>query len=331
MLPITNFVTADVASRIFRGLVFGIVHLTSPERVWSHNHYAVVSKFTDLNQLASHPCARVECLVMAWYAYCIGEKLAFPELARHRKPIPMESVLGVSGNQVFLYPASELAVVVSEHNPAETFNQKAGVDHARVIADCFQQSTILPFRFGTVFNDDESLRKSIRSNQRQFLGNIDKLRGKTEMHLKVVVDDCCAREIEKHSPAEGVGREYLTSLRENAARARERQTRARAVSFQMHRLFMPLDEEVSCRLTDSGKMVLDIAHLIERKSSERYQNKFSTTSAMMRECQMQISGPWPPYHFVHRLTRGAHVAAQAPVPHQPVAAVALQVPVPVLT
>jgi hypothetical protein len=31
---------------------------------------------------------------------------------------------------------------------------------------------------------------------------------------------------------------------------------------------------------------------------------------MMRECQMQVSGPWPPYHFVHRLTRGAHVAAQ---------------------
>jgi hypothetical protein len=69
-----------------------------------------------------------------------------------------------------------------------------------VIADCFQHSTVLPFRFGTVFNDDESLRKSIRSNQRQFLGNIDKLRGKTEMHLKILVDDCCGREIEKHLP-----------------------------------------------------------------------------------------------------------------------------------
>ncbi len=111
---------------------------------------------------------------MAWYAYCIGEKQAFPALARHRKPVPLESVFGVSGNQVFLYPASDLAVIVSEHNPQETFNQKSGVDHARVIADCFQHSTVLPFRFGTVFNDDESLRKSIRSNQRQFLGNIDK-------------------------------------------------------------------------------------------------------------------------------------------------------------
>ncbi len=142
---------------------------------------------------------------MAWYAYCIGEKQAFPELARHRKPVPMESVLGVSGNQVFLYPASDLAVIVSEHNPAENLNQKSGMDHARVISDCFQHSTVLPFRFGTVFNDDESLRKSIRSNQRQFLSNIEKLRGKTEMHLKIFVDDCCAREIAKPSAGRGSG------------------------------------------------------------------------------------------------------------------------------
>jgi Gas vesicle synthesis protein GvpL/GvpF len=245
---------------------------------------------------------------MAWYAYCIGEKQAFPELARHRKPVPLESVHGVSGNQVFLYPASDLAVIVSEHNPTESLNQKSGVDHARVIADCFKHSTVLPFRFGTIFNDDDSLRKSIRSNQRQFLGNIDKLRGKTEMHLKILVDDCCAREFAQLS-SDKVGRGYLTNLRETATRQRERQTRARAVSFQMHRLFMPLDEEVSCRLTETGKMVLDIAHLIDRKYVERYQNKFTTTSAMMRDCQMQLSGPWPPYHFVHRLTRGAHIPA----------------------
>jgi hypothetical protein len=253
---------------------------------------------------------------MAWYAYCIGEKQAFPELARHRKPVPLESIVGVSGNQVFLYPASDLAVIVSEHNPQEPLNQKSGVDHARVIADCFKHSTVLPFRFGTVFHNDETLRKSIRSNQRQFLGNIDKLRGKTEMHIKILVDDCCIRSMEKHQPAEGVGREYLSHLRENASRQRERQTRARAVSFQMHRQFMPLDEEISCRLTESGKMVLDIAHLIDRKYVERYQNKFTTTCAMMRDCQMQISGPWPPYHFVHKLTRGAHPQPAA-VPASP--------------
>ena len=259
---------------------------------------------------------------MAWYAYCIGEKQAFPELACHRKPIPLESVLGVSGNQVFLYPASDLAVVVSEHNPADALNQKSGVDHARVIADCFQHSTVLPFRFGTVFNSDDSLRKSIRSNQRQFLGHIDKLRGKTEMHLKILVDDCSGHSAGKHPSADGAGREYFSNLRENAARQRERQTRARAVSFQMHRLFMPLDEEVSCRLTDNGKMMLDVAHLIDRKGVERYLNKFSTTCALMREYQMQLSGPWPPYHFVHRLTCGSHSHPQQPAVAVPIPATA---------
>jgi hypothetical protein len=30
---------------------------------------------------------------------------------------------------------------------------------------------------------------------------------------------------------------------------------------------------------------------------------------------MQLSGPWPPYHFVHRLTRGSHsqTATHAPI------------------
>lgn len=245
---------------------------------------------------------------MAWYAYCITEKQAFPELLRHRKPIPLESVSGIQGNQVFLYPASDLAVIVSECSPQESFNQKSGVDHARVIADCFKTSTVLPFRFGTVFQDDDTLRRSIRSNQRQFVTNIERLRGKAEMHLKVTLDDCCREQIHRYTAAvpPTAGREYLSNLRETATLQRERQTKARAISVQMHRMFAPLAEEVTCKRTDSGKMLLDIAHLIDHKCIERYQNKYSSASQAMKDCQMQLSGPWPPYHFVHRLTRAAH-------------------------
>ncbi len=240
---------------------------------------------------------------MAWYAYCISEKQAFPELARHRKPIPMQAVTGISGNQIFLYPASDLAVIVSEHNPQDNLDQQAAVDHARVIGDCFKHSTVLPFRFGTVFADDEALRRSIRSNQRQFATNVERLRGKAEMHLKVVVDDCCRDFPHPSLVPERVGKEYLSNLRENATRQRERQTKARAISVQMHRMFNPLDEEITCRLTENGKMLLDIAHLIDNKTVARYGNKYSSASQLLRECRMQLSGPWPPYHFVHRLTR----------------------------
>ena len=128
---------------------------------------------------------------MAWYAYCIAERQAFPELSRHRRPMPLTGVSGISGNQTFLFPASDLAVIVSEHTPEDCANldQQAAKDHARVIADCFKLSTVLPFRFGTTFQDDDALRRSVRSNQRHFQANVERLRGKAEMHLKVLLDD----------------------------------------------------------------------------------------------------------------------------------------------
>ena len=241
---------------------------------------------------------------MAWYAYCIAEKEAFPELAHHRKPVPLEAHRGVLGNQIFLYPASDFAVVVSEHTPEDKLEQKSAVDHARVIAACFEQSTVLPFRFGTVFSSDDVLRRTVRSNQRQFNANVERLRGKSEMHLKVVLEDGGPNS-PKYASKASAGKEYLSRLRETATLQRDRQTKAKAVFMQMHRMFSPLEEEIACRRTDKGQMMLDIAHLIKRGNEARYQNKYSTASQSLRDCQMMLSGPWPPYHFVQQNQRGA--------------------------
>jgi hypothetical protein len=251
---------------------------------------------------------------MAWYAYCVTEKQAFPELLRHRKPIPLESVSGIQGNQVFLYPASDLAVLVTEHIHSDISPQKAAIDHARVIADCFKISTVLPFRFGTVFANDESLRRSVRSNQRNFQSNLAQLRGKTEMHIRVTLDDCCREQLASVFPVDNTaGRAYLSNLRQTASRQRERQTVARTLSMQMNRMFVPLEEEVSCKRLESGKMQLDVSHLIDTRLVERYQNKFAAARQLMHGCQLQLSGPWPPYHFVHNLIRPATPAPAPPV------------------
>ncbi len=241
---------------------------------------------------------------MAWYAYCIAERQAFPELSRHRRPTPIEGVSGLFGNQAFLFPASELAVIVSEHTPedAARLDQQSQRDHARVVAEgfrrtCLEQSTVLPFRFGTTFADDDALRRSVRSNQRHFQANVERLRGKAEMHLKVLIDDTCPGNSLRDMT---VGQQYLTSLRESATRQRERQSKARALSVQVHRMFLPLAEEITCKRMESGKMLLDIAHLIDGRTVERYQNKYSSAMQTMKECRMQLSGPWPPYHFVQK-------------------------------
>ncbi len=234
---------------------------------------------------------------MAWYAYCITEQKAFLGSIRSRRPFPVENLSGVGNNQVFAYPSGELAVIVSEYTPGE-LNQQAVIEHARVVSECFRNTTVLPFRFGTIFDSDEALRRALRSNRKAFTDSVLRLKGKAEMHLKLVVKDGSLREaMNDIELPDSVGGEYLSRLREKAARQRERQTKARALSVQVNRLFHPLEEEVSCRKDETGGMLIDIAHLIDEKAIERYQNSFSSAARQLKNCEILISGPWPPYHF----------------------------------
>lgn len=219
--------------------------------------------------------------------------------------MPLLGVSGLFNNQIFLFPSSDLAIVVSEHNLEDNTRiatpdnpDKPQRDHANVIGEVFRHSPVLPFRFGTTFQDDDALRRAIRSNHRHFTTSLHRLRGKSEMHLKVLVDDNCAKPAQR--TANAAGKEYLSNLRETASAQRERQSRARALQLQMQRMFLPLEEEVTCKRAGEGKMLLDIAHLIDSKCVERYQNKYSTATAELKGCRMQLSGPWPPYHFVQR-------------------------------
>jgi hypothetical protein len=237
---------------------------------------------------------------MAWYAYCLTEHQPLANGIRARRPFVLEGIQGVNGAPVLSYPSGEFAVIVSEFDrEIHRVDEKTVLEHARVVSLCFRNSTVLPFRFGTIFDSDEALRQAVRTNRRTFGQSVEKLRGKSEMRLKLVVRDGSLREamIDIELP-DTVGREYLAKLREKASRERERQTKARALSVQVHKLFNPLDEEVSCKRVHTDGMLIDIAHLIDSKSVEKYQNRYNTAAKQLKNCQLVISGPWPPYHFL---------------------------------
>jgi hypothetical protein len=206
----------------------------------------------------------------------------------------------VNGAAVLGYPSGEFAVVVSEFDrTTEQLEQKAVLEHARVVSACFRTGTVLPFRFGTIFDSDEALRHAVRANRRAFGLSVARLRGKAEMHLKLVVRDGSIREaMADVQLPDTVGGEYLAKLREKASKDRERQTKARALSVQVHKMFNPLEEEISCKRVDSDGMLIDIAHLIDTKSIEKYQNRYSSAAKQLKNCEIAISGPWPPYHFL---------------------------------
>jgi Gas vesicle synthesis protein GvpL/GvpF len=234
---------------------------------------------------------------MAWYAYCITEQHAFNGVIRSRRPHLIENLRGINDCEVFAYPSGDFAVVVSEYNQPYDLMQKTVLEHARVVTECFKVTTVLPFRFGTIFECDEELRRAVRANRKAFLATVDRLRGKAEMHLKLIIRDGIVTTPDGPLPQK-VGGEYLARLKERAARDRERQSKARTLSVQVHKLFNPLEEEVSCKKVDSGGVLIDIAHLIDHHHIEKYQNRYSIAMRQFKGCELSLSGPWPPYHFM---------------------------------
>lgn len=234
---------------------------------------------------------------MAWYAYCITEQQGLQNGSRARRPLTIENLRGINGAPVFAYPSGDFAVVVSEYSAAQPLTQQGIVDHARVVSECFRTLTVLPFRFGTIFESDEALRRAVRTNRKAFLESVARLRGKAEMHFKLLLKDGTLEDVIAELP-KGVGGEYLRQLREHASRDRERQTKARALSMQVHKLFSPLEEDVICKRTDSGGMLIDFAHLIDSGSIAKYQNRYSAATRHFKDCHVTITGPWPPYHFM---------------------------------
>jgi gas vesicle protein GvpL/GvpF len=237
---------------------------------------------------------------MAWYAYCLTEQEALTNGTRARRPFLLEGIQGVNAAPVLSYPSGEFAVVVSEYDRAtQKIEDKAVLEHAHVVSVCFRTGTVLPFRFGTIFDTDEALRQAVRANRRAFGQSVERLRGKSEMHLKLLVRDGSLRDALAELPLpDSVGGEYLLRLREKASKDRERQTKARALSVQVHKMFNPLEEEISCKRVNTNGMLIDIAHLIDSKSVEKYQNRYSSAAKQLKNCELSVSGPWPPYHFL---------------------------------
>ena len=245
---------------------------------------------------------------MAWYAYCITEQKAYQGENRVRKPFPIEGLRGISGAQIMAYPSGDFAVVVSEYLRSGTLQQKAALEHAYVISECFKLGTVLPFRFATIFDNEDCIRQAVRTNRKAFLHSVAQLRGKSEMHLRVVVPSKALpkNRLDDYALPTAVGAEYLSKLQVVAAREREQQTKARALSQQVHKLFNPLAEDVVCKRDSAGGLTIGIAHLIENETIAKYQTRFDAATRQLKDCELVISGPWPPFHFLPEKLKSVH-------------------------
>ena len=213
---------------------------------------------------------------MKLYVYCLAENI---------EP-PTEPISGISGARVDVLGVEGFSSLVSEFEGDKvSVTRENALAHAAVVSSILNKTTPLPFRFGTVA-DEQRLRDYIASHRTAFNDKLAHVHGAVEMSVKIIWNP----DNNINLNAEGPGARFLKAKQLRAARAKEVATWLRDRAGTLVR-----DEQLS--LSPTEKLILAAAHLVDRDSVAEYRGQLAEALKMRPELHFLVSGPWPPYSF----------------------------------
>ena len=217
---------------------------------------------------------------MKLYVYCLTEGVdALPQ-----------KLTGIGGAEVRLLQTENLSLLVSDFSGdvVPIYSENALV-HAAVVRSVLDQTTPLPFRFGTLVTE-EQLRNYVTARREALLANLARVRGCVEMSVKIIL------ELKDQQPGqtavEKPGTAFLLEKRREILGSEE------IASWLSERLG---DSVRGTRINTivADKLLLSAAHLVERESVAQYRQLLKQARAERPELKILTSGPWPPYSFAN--------------------------------
>jgi hypothetical protein len=186
--------------------------------------------------------------------------------------------------------------------------------HFDVLSNAFERGTVLPFRFGIVFDDEDSLvEEFLRPRHDELRGLLRELRDRVELRVTAHYrEEAILAEIVRENPRVASLREatrgetsappLLIELGELVTKELQARTRrdAQALLRVLRRLALryELDEQ------PIEYQVLRGSFLVERRRVDAFDASLETFAAEHRETiDVKLVGPLPPHSFV-ALTRG---------------------------
>ncbi len=188
--------------------------------------------------------------------------------------------------------------------------------HAAVLDECMQTSSVIPWKFGTVFKSTEGLQEFLRENSQKLRDTLTKLSDRQEWGVKIYTNTKILRqeirktdeEIKKlereiESKSKGVGF-FIQKKLENilTSKIEEKINQATAEIFET--LGQQAEEKIENRLLDrhlTGKemdMALNSAFLIKKDKIDDFMRAFKKLEEKFKGSEFSLTGPWPPYNFV---------------------------------
>ncbi|PKL50058.1 MAG: hypothetical protein CVV39_01990 [Planctomycetes bacterium HGW-Planctomycetes-1] len=198
----------------------------------------------------------------------------------------------------------------------EWIKAKAGM-HEKIIERVMADTDVIPFKFGTLFNADASLKAMLEQYGQEFKAILRKLAYKQEWGLKIYYnpeklkanlgnDDAEILKIEDEIKSSSAGKSYFLKKKKDELLEKtlnEKINECGQESFELlkelsfeARINRLLPREVTER---EDEMVLNSAFLVDKDEVGDFRNMVDTLKMHYegKGFYIDCTGPWPPYNF----------------------------------
>ena len=227
---------------------------------------------------------------MKLYAYCLAEDVHALDA----------SSSGISGAPVRLLKIENLAVLVSDtDSDAVPVTRENALTHAAVVRSVLDQTTPLPFRFGTLVTEQQ-LRNYISTHKPALEKKLAHVRGCIEMSVKIIYELPSGNKNEvPNAEPQGAGTTFLTEKRRELLGNEQQTKKAAEISDWLRAEVTGLTRDEQITMRPSDRLLLSAAHLIERVNVAPYRARLGEAKKNRPELHFLLSGPWPPYSFAN--------------------------------
>ncbi|MHC5739567.1 GvpL/GvpF family gas vesicle protein [Nostoc sp.] len=224
---------------------------------------------------------------MSIYAYALLVPTALPLVL----PLGME-------RDIELVYSSSLGAIVEPEISLEAIQAtderllQAVLNHDRVIRELFQQTPLLPLRFGRGFSSVEKLLNHLEQHQDQYLEALTQLADKVEYTLKMTPCDL----LDDSDNIDAKGKAYLLAKKQRYQTQQAFQAQQSEQLELLNQLILKTYTNVICETRQSD--VRQIHFLAQRNDSTVSTQQFSLWQVQCSHWQLALSEPLPPYHFL---------------------------------
>ncbi|MFF1405527.1 GvpL/GvpF family gas vesicle protein [Streptomyces sp. NPDC058294] len=228
--------------------------------------------------------------------------------ARSHPALP-EGMTGVGqpARPVRLLTAGDLTAVVSDAPEDLRPKRRDLLAHQNVLAEAGAGGCILPMRFGSVADDDESVTQVLGARAEHYQERLRELDGKVEYNVKathieeavlhlVMAENADLRSLAEANRRSGGG-SYDDKIRLGEMVASAVKAKEAVDAREVQSLLTPSAAAVSVGPESTG-WLLNVSFLVARDSAERFLAGVEQVRESHAHLELRVNGPLPPYSFV---------------------------------